>query len=327
MFNIRRKVYVALDPEVDFSTSRTIIMHKQLNSDYFEFNADMYGSKTSIGVCTKGESFADVAKREFKRDYIRFMTWLSQEEKLLVVTDADSYKRMLSVHLLYLQYSFKLTNEELDKIVEYQMLKDYIQDNSKIDFTTVFNLMRTEYNPTGKLHPVNDIESLPFELVYAFYKWGKIDKKTANIKMASMAGELLRGHVHNTMENAKLQLGVDFNLLNRYLEREDITTVSQAIDAVEENAFLRKAFKPNCEFDFNNNLEYTEAIKICEIAIDLDLDHDSDPTDDLAELNFFTELFKKKDITIIDKAKYNYLSTGFIASRANKINGPLFMNT
>ena len=66
-------------------------------------------------------------------------------------------------------------------------------------------------------------------------------------------------------------------------------------------------------------------MRLCEIAINNEMDFDARPDVDLQEIQMFERLYVDQDIDIIDEARENFVKTGFIASRNNKFNGLLMM--
>ena len=104
-----------------------------------------------------------------------------------------------------------------------------------------------------------------------------------------------------------------------------ITSVDDIIKAIFTNPLLTKLF---CNEVYTvEDVDLPDVKRLCSIIIAKDFDFDSQPEVDQQELDFFFDLYEQKDIDVIETAKFNFLSTGMVASRQAKFNTGLIMTT
>ena len=324
MFNVKQKIYVTNDHEVDFVIDRAVLMHADYTDVVFEFWADP-DDITSKGLVGKGDTFEDILVNLFNNSIEGFFNWLNAEEDLFLVTDIVNYTKLYSIYLLELQETFGITDAHLDVMIDCQRIKDYFRGNDLIDFASVFDATKASHVPVGTLFTADDVSALPFEVVFALYKWGYITKAVATPKVAIISERLLEGQVHSLLESVKVILGNSPTILNEFVGGTSIVTIEDMIAAIEGDNLLRTAFRGDCLFNYADPAERAEVMRLCEIAINNEMDFDARPDVDLQEIQMFERLYVDQDIDIIDEARENFVKTGFIASRNNKFNGLLMM--
>ena len=337
MFNIKKKIYVAhADEYIDLMYERSLVLHKKFPSlDSFDRTNEDTSLKGAIGAFS---NLNELLILKFEGDIKKFHEFLNVEEDLLIIADADDYGTLYAHMLLELQNDFGVSDENIKKMIDNQRLKDFFQGSETMrkfmyaqnandsSLERVINKVKASYQPTGQMFRA--ISQLPFEVIYAMYKWGNITKTQANGKISEIAGPLLIGQIHNIIEQAKVAVGSDLTIMADYME-QDIRSVDDVIKVIFNYPLLTKLFCTKedgvVDVDLSNANDLADIKRLCSIIIDKDMDFDSQPEVDQQELDFFFELYEKQDIDVIDSAKFNFISTGMIATKQEKFNTGLIM--
>jgi len=338
MFNIKKKIYVVQNSElVDLMYERSIIMHPDFRGVSVPTFEGIEDDVTARGVVFVESSLNDAIENVFGGDWQKFHDFLLREEDLQIVVSEHDYVKLFKMVQSELSKTFGVSNANLKKMRDAQILKDYMSGNALMStfcktggFEQVYNA--TEYTALGKLY--GNIFELPFEVAYVLYKWGNISELQVNVKIAALAEGLLLGQIHNLVESAKVALGASPALLQQFLDDDTIESVDDIMSAIEGNALLKELFRHECvgghhgdiPFDLTNADTIAELKRFCYAAIDNELDYDSQPDVDKAEIDFFFDLNEKKDVAVLENAKYNFISTGLISSKAEKFNSILLMS-
>lgn len=337
MFNVKKKIYVAHEDElIDMMYERFVVLGDRYETNEFVSFDDTRINTQQTGCVFRYDDLDQMIEQEFDGKVEGFYKFLEKEQNLTIVVTEPDYAKLYAWMCKELIASYNMKEGKAVRMLTTQRIKDFLSSNGPISefcagsisgVSAFENIWKDEfdaYKPTRKLFGV--VHELPFEVAYALYKWGNITKTQANTKINVMARHLLEGQIHNLIESAKLAMYQLPDIVVRYLNNEDIQTVDDMILAIKTHDFLSRVFTENLDIDLQNADDLAEIKKLCNIIIDLDMDYDSQPEIDRAELQFYFDLYDKKDIDIIDNAKFNFLSTGTVASKNVKFNSALVMS-
>jgi len=338
MFNIKKKIYVVHEDEkIDMMYERYIVLHSRFKSmTKFEGAEDDISIK---GVVFNYNNIDEMLKVRFDDNVKNFHDVLNKEENLLIIANTNDYARLYMEMQMELKQDFGISEEKLKYMRDTQRMKDFFLGSLSMRnfclalkpndsaFERVCDKVKTSYIPTTKLF--RSLPELPFEIIYAMYKWGNISKTQANVKIAEIAGPLLLGQIHNTVEQCKIILPVVPEIMQEFMDDDSITSVDDIIKTIYDDNLLTRLFCHSYagfgNINLDDNAEMDLIKKLCSIIILNDMDFDSQPEIDQQEIDFFFELYEKKDIDVIDNAKFNFISTGMVASRQQKFNVGLIM--
>lgn len=335
MFNIKKKIYVVHDDEyVDFMYERCLVLHTQFGS----VNAadDITENKEQKGVVGSFKNYDHLLKSKFNDDVSKFHEFLDGEDNLLIVVKKLDYARLYMEMQLELHKTYGVTYKNLTKMRDLQRQKDFMQGSKDMrklcvaqsEGDSVFDrtaaATKKNYKPTNKMF--GNVTELPLEVIYALYQWGNISKKQANTKIAQIAGPLLTSEVDIILESGRIALYLSTDVLKSYTDNHDIQTSDDALMAIFRDPFLTNMFCSNdTTIDYSNKEEVAAVKKLCNIIINKFIEFNLQPEVDQQELDFFFELFDKKDIEVINKGRVNIINTGLLATRQSKFNSGLIM--
>lgn len=338
MFNIKKKIYVAHENElVELMQERCIILHPRHESLY-EI-PDATDDKTQRGVVGSWPNYDAMLTMKFESNVKNFFDFLETEEDLMIVVTELDYARLYAEVLMELKQDYGIIDANIDKMLEHQRLKDFFQGPSVLRafcyaseatpsaFEQKFRKVADSYVPTAKLY--RNISELPFEVIYAMYKWGNISRVQANVKIAAIAEALFKGQIENVIEQGKVAVASDPTILQEYTGDNTISSIDEIIRTIFGDGFLQKVFcytAPGEELDLSDGTNLTDIKNLCAIIIAKDLDFDSQPAVDQQEFDFFADLYEQQDIDVIDNAKFNFISTGTVATKQQKFNASLIMS-
>lgn len=327
MFNIYKKIYVTTTKEVDLIHNRVIVLHDQFKDVVFDQLASPHDI-TQQGLIYNSPMFEKLLQDYFSNDLSNFYNWLNTQEKLKIACSQSQYMKLLCYILLELQTTFNITDNHIRYILDNHKFNQFLHNHGELlDLKGTMQYIRKQYKICGNLYTKNDVSILPFEIVYALYKWKYITKTAANKKIKIIAPLLLQGQLQDLFESVKVAISKSPIVLQKFCKNPKIKTIDQRIKAINNNPILTKALLKNSKFDLTNKQELDSVVELSHIVIDNDLDFDLQPETEKAELQFFYDLYTTCDITIIEKAKYNFLSTGFIQSKSSKFDSSLIINT
>lgn len=331
MFNIKKRIYAIHDTErAELVRERSIIVHPRFRGASASTFDGIEEDVTMRGVVFVEKSIEDMMNNRFDGEWEKFYDFLNREEDLQIVVSEHDYILLFKMVQMELQKTYGILEPNMKDMRDAQVLKDYMAGNAAMSlvcstggFETVYQAM--EFTPTGKLY--GNIHELPFEVAYALYKWGSISKTQANAKLAAIADNLFLGQVQQCVDDARFLLGVSPAVLRQYLSDDSITTISDIMAAIEGNELLAKLLRDDgMNFDLSDEAVIDDLAAFCYAVIDNDLDYDASPEADREEFNHFLRLVKEKDVDAIEGAKYNFIATGLVASKAEKFNSILLLH-
>jgi hypothetical protein len=325
MYNINKKVYVAVMPEVELEACRSLIISTEFQNISFPSGVGDPADVTAIGVVYNCPTIDVLVATKFANSYTTFFNWLLNEEKLIIVADRYSYERLFCIMMVELKETFGVTDVDITKIHEAQSFKEYMTWGDYTDYDAALTLFDSVgYVPTGELY--NDsLDNYAFELVYALNRWGYVTDEQANSKLATITETMLQGHVVDIINNARVRLSETGEALDTFIGSGTITSLAEMKDAIVNNDILRIAFRSGCFFDYSDSAVLADVQRLCDIIIDSDLDTDSDPVVEKANLQLLIDLYNAPDITVIEPNKYQIICTGALARRSTKFNYPLIL--
>lgn len=328
MFNIKKKIYAIHNSEfVDLMYERSIIAHPRYKGVSVPTYAGIEDDITMPGVVFVETSLDEMIENRFDNDWEKFYDFLLKEEDLQIIVSEHDYVRLYKMVQLELQKTYGISDENLLKMRDLQILKDYTTGPLPTttfcatgSFEQVFQA--TSFTPTGKLY--GNISELPFEVAYVMYKWGNISEAQVNVKVAALAEGLLEGQIRSLMDNARTLLGSSPAWLQAYLDDDTIDSVSKVMAEIDANELLKSLMRHE-SVDLSDSQIIAEVKKVCYAVIENELDFDSQPEVDKEELDFFFDLNETKSVETLDKARYNFIATGMVSTKAEKFNSMLMM--
>lgn len=334
MFNIKSKIYVAHDQEqVDLMYERCLVLHSHW-TPASEFN-DMEEDKTQKGILATFGTYEDMINLKFNGSVKEFHEFLNQEEDLLIIVSKNDYARLYAEMQLELANDFGITEVNLELMRDLQRLKDfflgtmemrkfcYAQRTGDSVFDRVFKKAKDEYKPSGILF--RNISQLPFEVIFALYKWGNISKVQATNKVVTVAKSMLISEIDIILESGRIALTHSPDILIEYTDK-DLQTTDDVMKAIFSDPLLTKLFSADfTDVNFENAEEVEAVKKLCNIIIENYSKLELQPEVDHEELDFFFKLFETQDIDVVEKARVNLVNTGMMATRQGKFNTGLIM--
>ncbi len=335
MFNIKKKIYVAHEDEyVDFMHERCIVLHSHFKSletvDNIEEETDLKGV---VGCYNNYEMMLD---NKFDGLVTNFHDFLNKEENLLIIASRKDYARLYMEMQLELESDFGVTEENLEHMRDLQRFKDFFLGSKEMRkfcypgkrkdsaFDRVCKTTKKTYKPTGRLF--RNVTQLPLEVIFALYKWGNISKTQANTKIANVATPMLISEIDIIIESGRIALTHSPAILQEYLGDDSIKVTDDCIKAIFADPLLLKLFSgEDSDVDLGDAEEVVAVKRLCSIIISKYEELELQPEVDQGELDFFFELYEKKDIDVVDKARVNLINTGMVATRQGKFNTGLIM--
>lgn len=331
MYNIKQKVYVTTDlPDAEQMYGRNVCLLPDYSDTWVageQGTADKFNPNDGGCVFIKS-SLDTLVAEEFHGNIGEFLDWLANEHDCLIVVDEPDYVKLFCMMILELQSGFQLSDEQVNLIVDCQYLKDYFYGKYIPTFHEQFNLIKAQYETTGFISDTYAEQNMPFEIVYALYKWDKISRDRMNTKLSIVAEAFFLDYFREQIQAAKITLGGSSDIVTEYLgvAKGSLDNTEDLINAIENEPVLREVFKgEDCNFNLADATIQANVVRLAQLFIDHSLDMDTDPAKDTDELNFFLDIYKLKDIDIINRAKFDFINTGFIAMRLRKFNSLLLM--
>jgi len=247
MFNLRHKIYVAEEGEFQFSNaSRYLILHETYfqNSITHVMTAAL-DDPMSKGVTYSEPTFNSLVSNRFGGDLSACFKWITDQSNMKIITDERNYKMLYAFALLELKHTYKLSESQTSVLLNAHKANEYISNGKDYDFRSEYDLQTQLYKPCGKLFAVEDPQSISAEWVYALYKWDKINRDVAEVKITTLTGDFLRSQMANEIQHSRLVLAIDQTFLRDYLEvgEEVINSFDDAIDAIKADPLLATAYK------------------------------------------------------------------------------------
>ncbi len=335
MFCIKKKIYVVHEDElVDLMYERNIVLHSH-HKGLIGFD-DSQTNKQRKGTLGAFNNYDEMLKTRFHGDPRKFHKFLNLEEDLIIVAKKNDYARIYAEMLMELEFDFGVSRVNLGKMLDQQRLKDFFQGSKEMRkfcyaqkardsaFDRVVKKVKKEYTPTGEMF--RNVVQLPIEVSYALYKWGYLSEKQVNAKLETIVKPLLESEIDIILDSGRQAISNSPEILQRYMDDEEIKKVDDMIKVIFSDPFLTKVFcGDQTDIDLEDADEVAKVKKLCEIIIEKYEEFELQPEVDKQELDFFFELYEKKDVGVIDKAKVNLINTGMVATRQGKFNTGLIM--